>query len=217
LSRFAGDMPNPDSTVVGQNAEAPDLLEEEQLRANVYALLSALLISPPDETLLAVVKGLEGDDSDFGMALGGLALQANELGAEEIVDEFTRLFYGHGAGGELHPYASFYLTGFIYGKPLADLRQDMGVLGRARTDVTSEPEDHIAILLNAVHDLITGTQGDPLDLDGQKDFFDKHVAPWAGKFFEDLENAENAGFYRPVGTIGRLLMEIEGRAFTIAA
>jgi len=210
-------MSDPDSTGVDQNAEVPDLMEEEQLRANVYALLSALLISPPDEALLAVVKGIEGDDSDFGMALEGLALQANELSSDEIVDEFTRLFYGHGAGGELHPYASFYRTGFIYDKPLAELRQDMGALGRARTDVTSEPEDHIAILLNAVHDLITGTEGEPLDLDGQKDFFDKHVAPWAGRFFEDLEKAENAGFYRPVGTIGRLLMDIEDRAFTIAA
>ncbi len=197
--------------------EVPALAEEELLRANIYALLSALLISPPDEHLLAVVKDLEGDDSAFGTALTELAEQARKIDQGDIIDEFTRLFYGHGAGGELHPYASYYLTGFIYEKPLADLRRDLGRLGRARTDVTAEPEDHVAVLMNAIHDLITGTHGDTESLDGQKDFFDKHIEPWAGRFFGDLEKAENAEFYRPVGTIGRLLMEIEDRAFTIAA
>jgi len=194
-----------------------ELPEEELLRANIYALLSALLIAPPDQQALDVIRKLEGDDSAFGLALTELSEQAKKINTGDLTDEFTRLFYGHGAGGELHPYASYYLTGFIYEKPLADLRQDLGVLGRARTDATSEPEDHIAILMNTLHDLITGTQGVRLDLDGQKGFFDKHVAPWAGRFFADLEMAENAEFYRPVGAIGRLLMEIEDRAFTIAA
>ena len=201
----------------GLNDQVSPLAEEEALRANIYALLSALLISPPDEQILTVVRGLEGDDTEFGLAVSALAGQARENDLEYIVDEFTRLFFGHGAGGELHPYASYYLTGFVYEKPLADLRQDLGVLGRGKTDNTSEPEDHIAILLNAIHDLITGDQGERLGLDGQKEFFDKHIAPWAGHFFDDLEQAENANFYRPLGTIGRLLMEIEDRAFNIAA
>lgn len=208
-----------DSSLTSDNRNGPvsEIPEEEMLRANIYALLSGLLISPPDEQVLGVVRGLEGDDSAFGMALTELSDQAKAISPEDLVDEFTRLFYGHGAGGELHPYASYYLTGFIYEKPLSDLRQDLGILGRAKTDVTSEPEDHIAILMNTLHDLITGTQGDRLELKGQKDFFDKHIAPWAERFFVDLEQAENAAFYRPVGVIGRLLMEIEDRAFTIAA
>ncbi len=210
-------MPDSSPTADIQGIDTPALAEEEVLRANIYALLSALLIAPPDEHILSVVKNLEGDDSAFGTALTDLATQARSTDQGDIIDEFTRLFYGHGAGGELHPYASFYRTGFVYDKPLADLRQDLGELGRARTDCTAEPEDHVAVLMNAVHDLITGTQGDKLGLDGQKDFFDKHIEPWAGRFFGDMEKAENAEFYRPVGTIGRLLMEIEDRAFTIAA
>jgi len=136
---------------------------------------------------------------------------------EVVEDEFTRLFYGHGAGGELHPYASFYLTGFVYDKPLAQLREDLRRLGLSRSDVTSEPEDHIAFLMNVMHELIVGVQGQAMPLSAQNAFFDQHIAPWAPQFFENLEVAENAKFFRPVGAIGRLLMEIEREAFTIAA
>ena len=196
---------------------APAVTEEDQLRAQAYGLLSALLLAPPKAELVDVLKCLDGDDSPFGQALSALAALAQDTDVADIEDEFTRLFYGHGAGGELHPYASFYLTGFIYDKPLALLRDDLQALGLGKSEVTTEPEDHIAFLMNVMHDLIVGTHGAAQDLGAQKAFFDRHVAPWAAGFFGNLETAENAAFFRPVGTIGKLLMEIEGEAFSIAA
>jgi TorA maturation chaperone TorD len=47
--------------------------------------------------------------------------------------------------------------------------------------------------------------------------FEKHLAPWLGRFFADLEQAEAGGFYRHVGAIGRLFMEIEAEAFALPA
>ena len=45
--------------------------------------------------------------------------------------------------------------------------------------------------------------------------FEKHLAPWIGRFFADLERAEAADFYRRVGTLGRVFMEIETEAFAL--
>ena len=48
-------------------------------------------------------------------------------------------------------------------------------------------------------------------------FFDNHIGNWAPKFFEDLEAAEAARLYMPVGLIGKLFLEVESEAFLIAA
>ena len=45
--------------------------------------------------------------------------------------EFFRLFIGVGRG-EMMPYASWYLTGFLHDRPLADLRGDLRRLGVER-------------------------------------------------------------------------------------
>jgi TorA maturation chaperone TorD len=50
----------------------------------------------------------------------------------------------------------------------------------------------------------------------QRSFFEKHVAPWMGRMFTDLERAASARFYRAVGSLGRVFVEIEAEAFTFA-
>jgi TorA maturation chaperone TorD len=47
----------------------------------------------------------------------------------------------------------------------------------------------------------------------QKKFFEAHIGNWAPHLFSDLEKANNAVFYKPVGAIGRLFLEIEQAAF----
>ena len=49
----------------------------------------------------------------------------------------------------------------------------------------------------------------------QRRFFEKHLVPWIGRFFVDLERAEAAEFYRPVGSLGRLFVETETEAFML--
>ena len=117
----------------------------------------------------------------------------------------------------MHPYASQYLTGFVYEKPLAKLRHDMDAIGVAASGSSSEPEDHIAYLCEIMHGLITGVFGEPAVLSAQQKFYETHMASWAGQFFTDLEGAESAALYMPVGTIGRLFLAIEAEAFEMAA
>jgi TorA maturation chaperone TorD len=192
------------------------LAEEDTLRASVYTLLGWLLKSPPTASDLHRLGSLKGDASDLGQAISALAAVARAARPEAVDDEFHALFIGVGRG-ELLPYGSYYMAGFLNEKPLAKLRIDMAQLGIARATGVAETEDHIAALCQTMAGLIMGEFGEPADLPTQQRFFDTHVVPWAGKFFEELEAADSAAFFMPVGTIGKLFMHIEAQAFQMAA
>ncbi len=202
--------------VAQQAGGSGGIAEEDALRAELYALLGWLLRAPPSVDGLRRIAALKGDDSELGRAMKILAAAARAAQPEAVDDEYQTLFVGVGEG-ELTPYASYYLTGFTYEKPLAKLRIEMEKLGIAKTDDVPEPEDHIAALCEMMAGLITGAFGERADLATQQRFFDTHIAPWAGKFFEDLEVAASAALYMPVGTIGKLFMGIETQAFQMAA
>jgi TorA maturation chaperone TorD len=189
--------------------------EEDALRAQVYDLLAVLLRKPPAKDFLDRVGGLQGDDSDMGKAINALARLAQVTSPEKIDDEYHRLFIGLGRG-ELLPYASYYITGFLNEKPLAKLRDDMNALGMVRDAAAYEPEDNIGSLCEMMAGMILGRFGQPVPLAAQKDFFFTHIAPWAEHFFTDLEGAEASVFYAPVGTVGARFMEIEKQSFRMA-
>ena len=190
--------------------------EEDQLRAGWYALLAQLLSREPSEQLLGMLRGLDGDESELGQGIRALAAAARGTTVETAKQEYFDLFIGIGHG-ELLPYASYYLTGFLHEKPLVRLRGDMAKLQIARADEISEPEDHIAALCEMMSGLITGSFGAPAELAVQREFFDTHIGCWAPRFFEDLQAAQSAVLYMPVGTIGRLFLAIESQAFDMAA
>ena len=196
-----------------------DIPEEDMRRAHLYGLLARVLAEPMSDETLEIVRSLEGesDDTLLGKALAALGAIGVRTARGAAGEEYSLLFYGMGAGGELLPYGSNYLTGALYEKPLADLRGAMAELGIADSGISKEPEDHIAFLCEIMHGLITGAFGEPADLAAQAKFFKAHLAPWAGKFFEDLEGAKTAALYMPVGTIGKLFLAIEGEAFEMAA
>jgi len=193
-------------------AETIEIPEEDLLRADLYDYLGALLSRPPEGPLLGKTAALEGDDSDLGQAISALARLAKVTKTATAEREFNALFIGM-ARGELLPYASFYLTGFLNEKPLASLRQDMLGLGLERSPNVYEPEDNIASLCEMMAAMIRGRFGVPANLQKQRDFFNKHIGPWASHFFKDLEGAKNSVLYAPVGTVGRVFMEIEKEAF----
>ena len=193
-----------------------DISEEELSRARVYRLLARLLGAPADEGLLVFLRKLNGDDSPLGQGLAALSDVAARVSVEEAAQEYHDLFIGV-TRGELLPFASHYLTGFLNEKPLAELRDAMNTLGIARSEAASEPEDHIASLCEIMHGLIMGEFGKPVSLADQFQFFQNHVENWSIKFFQDLEAAKSARFFMSIGLIGRLFMEIEGEAFKIAA
>jgi TorA maturation chaperone TorD len=191
------------------------LPEEEQLRAAQYRVLARLLASAADESDLRLAAGFAGDGSPLGTALGTLARVAARVTPAEVEREYFDLFIGIGRG-ELLPYASYYLTGFLNEKPLARLRQDMAELGIARAEHVKEPEDHIAAICEMMAGLIEGSFGAPAALGTQRRFYERHLAPWAERFFADLEAARSAVFYAPVGSVGRAFMEIEHTAFSLS-
>lgn len=189
-------------------------MDEEALRARFWGLLAALLAAPPSTEVLAALAPMAGDDSDIGRTLAKLAEAARTTTAEAAEDEFTTLFIGL-SRGELVPFGSYYLTGFLHEKPLAALRADLAEMGITVEDEVSEPEDHIAILAEVMQALIDGSLGAPASLAEQKRFFAAHIESWAGRFFADLERCPAAGFYRPVGALGRLFLDVEAQAFAM--
>ncbi len=193
------------------------IAEEDALRARFYAWLAHVLGAPPSAETLDAFGALEGDETDMGQALGTLAIIAAKTTIEAAREEFDALFVGMGQGGELFPYKSYYLTGFLYEKPLAELRGEMARLGIENSGEVREPEDHIAAICEMMHGLITGTFGESADLETQRKFFSGQIATWAPRFFEDLEVAKSSLLYVPVGTVGRVFMEIESEAFAMAA
>ena len=96
--------------------------EEDALRADLYDFLGAMLASPPSPELLKKAEALTGDDTDIGRGVRALATIARASDSATVRHEFEALFIGLGRG-ELLPYASYYLTGFLNEKPLARLRQ----------------------------------------------------------------------------------------------
>lgn len=181
-------------------------------RAQAYMLLSTLLARPPSQALLQRIAGLRSDGTAWGEALGALAAAC--VSPREAEREFNRLFIGL-SRGELLPYASYYRTGFLHDRPLVELRADMARLGITRSPEVREPEDHVAFILEMMAGLIDGRLSEPAAPEGQQAFFERHLASWAPRFFRDLERAEAARFYRPVGALGNLLLEIEQSAFVM--
>lgn len=197
-------------------AQREEILEEDRYRAQFYRLLGRLLVRAPDENFLTQLRSLQGDETEIGLALGALVAAAQSATPDSVAEEYHDLFIGIGRG-ELVPFASYYLTGFLYEKPLARLRQDMAQHGVERAEGVSEPEDHIASLCDMMAGFILGDFGTPMPLGEQSAFFDRHVRSWAVRFFEDLAAAKTATFYKPVGALGRAFMEIEATAFQMAA
>ena len=203
--------------MAGVGALVETVAEEDLLRADLYDLLGVLLANPPERALIDRVAALSGDGAtEIGRATTALARVARATTPKAADREFHALFIGL-ARGELLPYASYYLTGFLHEKPLALLRADMGRLAIARAAAKREPEDNIASLCEMMAGLIRGRFGAPAPLTTQRDFFNRHIAPWAGHFFSDLEGARASVFYAPVGALGRAFVEVERDGFRMGA
>jgi TorA maturation chaperone TorD len=205
---------------IARSVLRPDLYDDQAVdeidrgRAQEYALLARLLTRAPDTSLLKQIGQLRGDATPLGVAHSELAEAAKHADVTKVEREFFDLFIGVGRG-ELLPYASYYLTGFLHERPLARLRDDLTRIGIARAEGISEPEDHAGILCEVMSGLANGQL--PTPEGSSRSIFEKHVAPWLGRFFTDLEHAEAAKFYRRVGTVGRVFTEIETEAFALAS
>ncbi|SFC28134.1 chaperone TorD involved in molybdoenzyme TorA maturation [Marinospirillum celere] len=191
--------------------------EENALRADIYALLAALLRDAPSDELLEFLRELEIDPTQKNeLQLGWKMLQmaAQKANHASVAEEYLPLFIGIGQG-EITPFASWYLTGSIMEAPLIELRNDLKLLGFARSEEHKEPEDHIAALCEIMSLLIQQGASDSR----QATFFHRHLAPWAENLCEDIQQASSALFYQAVATLAlaffkreRLVLKQEAEA-----
>jgi TorA maturation chaperone TorD len=194
--------------------EAAVLDEIDQARAREYMLLGNLLRQAPSSSLIKDISRMQGDASMLGLLHMSFAEAADETTAEIESREFFRLFVGVGRG-ELLPYGSYYLTGFLHERPLAKVREDMIRLGIERVAGLAEPEDHAGILFDVMAGLVTGQFG--TGEEDQKEFFMEHINPWVSRLFADMESCAKTPFYKAAARIGEAFMTIEAEGFALPA
>ncbi|MEO8418666.1 MAG: molecular chaperone TorD family protein [Methylophilaceae bacterium] len=199
----------------------PALLEpEEQGRAALYGLLARLLYAAPDQDLLYAIA--QADDraayapqAQLGQAWRALQMACQVADEDALADEFEQLFIGLGQG-EVVPYMSWHLTGFLMEEPLARLRNDLSDLGLARLEEVSEPEDHMAGILEVMRFLIEGDANTPAAaLEQQQRFFEAHLRSWYALYAAQVEAAPSANYYRLVARLLLAFMDVEAQSFRI--
>ena len=195
---------------VAQGTSARD--DCDRARAAEYLLLASLLRAPPNDILLGNLAQIRGDASPIGMAHIALAEAARHATPAAVAREYTSLFIGVGRG-DILPYGSYYLTGFLHERPLARVREDMARLGIERQAAVFEPEDHISSLLEVMAGLIGGEFDQPAA--AADEFFERHLARWVLRLMSDIAAAPSALFYRTVAELGRVFLEIELEAMQI--
>jgi len=196
---------------IGPAVEAGDAA-----RAEMYVLLGTLLAGPPDEATLEMLLDIDAGEPDATLMTSiwqSLQASAREADAEQLTEEYFNLFIGLGRG-ELVPYASFYIHGFLMEKVLASLRNELQRLGFELQEGISEPEDHVAALCETMGMIISESG---LSLEEQSAFFEAYVASWMGEFFAELRDAESADFYRAVAQLGQQFLEIESQYLSMQA
>ena len=198
----------------GELSQAGDIDPGERARADVYRLLGALLAAPPGAALIEMLRGIKPQQADDGDAMTAawhaLRAAAEQADPARLEEEYFNLFIGLGRG-EIVPYASFYIHGFLMEKVLASLRNDLAGLGIERRNEVAEPEDHMAALCEVMGMIIDG-HGLHLTQSG---FFEDYVDSWAGRFFEDLGKAQNADFYLAVAQLGQAFLAVERQYFSL--
>ena len=203
------------SAVLERVAGGPLLSDEDRARAEHYAVLSNLFAGAPDADFLhklpTIAANWAGADSPLRRAWQGLADAAKRIDAEQLEDEYTRLFLTIGRP-QVMLFGSYYLAGFLMEEPVVELRADLTELGLGRRQGVTESEDHIAALSDVMRHLIV-TGPDSAGLARQKAFFEGHLAPWVGALADALEHAPDSRFYSRTAALVRAFFDIERLAF----
>lgn len=192
------------------NAPLPAIAEEDLARADAYAVLARVLYAPPDEALLSMLRNSpRSGEGPLAAAWNALCTAADD--AHAIAEEYETLFVS--IGKPMVPlYASWYLTGFLMEKPLAELRSDLARLGLARGDGETEAEDHMAGELDVMRHLIfTGGVGEI----GEAEFFARHIRPWYGDLCAALTAVPGVRFYRATADFMRAFLDMERDYFAL--
>ena len=191
-------------------------LDEETARAEVYGLLAALYYAPPTTALMDNLRVAVTEAPAAGAVLEAswreLVGAARQLSDEAIAREYDALFGGVGKP-EVYLFGSHYLSGFLNEKPLAALRTDLAALGLARDEAMPETEDHVAYLCEVMRYLIAGDDVEVANLTRQREFFARHLQPWATALCDAVSHHPKADFYRGVAGFTQAFISVEAQGF----
>lgn len=193
---------------------------EESARADLYALLAALFYAPPPQSLLDTIAATpvaapEQDHGGLQHAWANLSSACKAAQADAVRDEYEYLFIGVGKP-EVLLFSSYYLSGFMMEKPLVELRTDLEKLGLRRAESMPESEDHIAALFEVMSCLISSNPASTGRIDTQKEFFMKHIQPWAGEMCTLLAAHPASTLYASVADVAQAFFEVERQAFEMS-
>jgi len=199
----------------------PTATPEDQARAQLYGLVASLFHAAPDAQLISALVHAEGfrDDEDARTEQGRLLAQAWRGLAEAcrsafpvlLAHEHTDLFVSAGRA-EVTPYLMHYVMRYESETPLVDLRKQLADWGIARRENVHDPEDHVAALCETMRFAIAVQQR---PLAEQKAFFNRYLYRGAIAFCDAVRASEKARFYKHVAGFAGAFFEVEREAFEI--
>lgn len=211
-------LPNLEEIQMTSNLSSSSALDEETARAEIYGLLAQLFYQVPSPDLLAQLRVAV---TDAPVAGGFLEEPWRQLVAasrvstdDDITSEYNQLFGGVGKP-EIYLYASHYVSGFLNDKPVARLRDDLAALGLERDDSMSETEDHFACLCEVMRYLIAGDDVAVSNLTQQREFFAKHIQPWAQEMTDVIVKHPRAQFFAQLAAFTQAFLNIETQGFDL--
>ena len=192
--------------------------QEEQARADFYALISRLYFAGPDAGLLATIAGAdeiagEAENSALALAWKSLISAAAAMDAEAAQYEYDSVFVGTGKA-EITPYATQYLSESIRENVLVRLRAELAQIGLARAAGATEYEDHFSALCEVMRHLVSFNSD--VAVQKQKSFFLEYVNPWYADFCAAAIASPNTNFYKNVAQFTKAFLDIESESFEIA-
>ena len=197
-------------------ASAQPVFEEDQARADFYALIARLFYAGPDAHLLAAIAGADeiaGEDEGAPLAAVWRALRtaAAAMDAEAAREEYDNVFVGTGKA-EITPYASHYLADSMQERVLVRLRVALAEMGLAKNQAAAEYEDHLSGLCEVMRHLIFFGSGD-VAVQKQKKFFMVYINSWYADFCATVIATPNTNFYKHVARFTKAFLDVERGSF----
>ncbi len=152
---------------------------------------------------------------ELAVAWQALADASSVMDADAAAEEHEALFAAMGKT-PVSPYAGYYSGATAVEHPRVRIRADLAALGLAPRPDSTEPEDHLAGLFEAMRVLVAGGAGrSGATLAEQRRFFEAHVEPAAPLFFAALARSDKANYYRRVAAFGAAFVALEARSFEL--
>jgi TorA maturation chaperone TorD len=191
---------------------------EEMARAELYGLLAQLWLGAPDAELMAQFRVAVTQAPQPGAwlepAWHDLVAAMRATRVADAAAEYDALFTGVGKP-EVLLYASYYRSGFLNDKPLAELRAELQQLGLTRHEGRYETEDHVAFLFEVMRYLIAGDDAAVCNLERQRRFFRGQLQSWVEGLCDAVLAHPRAHTWRAVAQFTRQFMQVETQGFDL--